>query len=174
MTTSGQVLKTAPHFHLHAFRSQRQGRHIIMQAAKTSTFSVESLISKESFESRADGHGCISLPRGSLGPEKTRTSPSFTSSITLPRPLTLDGVSAGHTSAFSQTSQSPLSSARTFAISPRSTDHHPGKTDYCFIYCSVGNFFNLPTEISSDSPIVQELFPFDCHLFQNLLFLNVK
>ena len=169
-----------------------------MQAAKTSTFSVESLISKESFETRADGHGCISLPRGSLVPEKIRTSPSFTSSITLPRPLTLEGVSAGHTSAFSQTSQSPLSSARTFAISPRNTDHHPGKTDYNFKHCSVLNFFNLPVaRLGKKSDfnhttdmrhqlncsvlnqtlkfsIVYGLFPFDGHLFQKLLFLNLK
>lgn len=95
--------------------------------AKTSTFSVESLISKESFESRTDGQGSITLPKGPLGSERTRTSPSFTSSITLPRPLSLDGVSAGHSSAFCQTSQSPLSGAAAFAITPRNTDHHSGK-----------------------------------------------
>lgn len=97
-----------------------------MQTTKSSTFSVESLISKESFEPRVDAHSCIALPRCSLGPERTRTSPSFTNSITIPRPLALEGVSAGHTSAFSQTSQSPLSSGRTFAIPPRASEHHQG------------------------------------------------
>lgn len=95
-----------------------------MQTTKSSTFSVESLISKESFEPRVDTHSCIALPRCSLGPERTRTSPSFTNSITIPRPLALEGVSAGHTSAFSQTSQSPLSSGRTFAIPTRASEHH--------------------------------------------------
>lgn len=92
-----------------------------MQAAKTSTFSVESLISKESFaESRTDaGLGCVTLPR-----ERTRTSPTFTSSISIPRPLSLEAVSPGHSSPFSQTSQSPLSSTGTFAISPHNADHH--------------------------------------------------
>ncbi|XP_068715442.1 homeobox even-skipped homolog protein 2-like [Montipora foliosa] len=92
-----------------------------MQAAKTSTFSVESLISKESFESRTDDHGCVALPR-----ERTRTSPSFTSSITIPRPLSLDAVSPGHCSPFSQSSESPLSSTGAYSISPRSTEHQTG------------------------------------------------
>ncbi|XP_078376967.1 homeobox protein Hox-A3-like isoform X2 [Oculina patagonica] len=88
---------------------------------------LESLISKESAftESRMDGsHGCISLPRcSSAGQEITRTSPSFSNTISIPRPLALDGVGTGHTSAFSQTSQLPLSSGRAFAIQ-RNTDHH--------------------------------------------------
>lgn len=98
-----------------------------MQGAKTSAFSVESLISKESYaEPRVDGtHGCIALPRCSSGEEITRTSPSYSSAISIPRPLALEGVGAGHTSAFSQTTQHSLSNGRPFGIQ-RSTDHHPG------------------------------------------------
>ena len=100
-----------------------------MQGAKTSAFSVESLISKESgfAEPRMDGtHGCISLPRcSSAGQDIARASPSFSSTISIPRPLAIDGVGNSHTSAFSQTSQLPLSSGRAFAIQ-RNTEHHSG------------------------------------------------
>lgn len=119
--------KTELHSHLSSFTLRRP--LITMQGAKTSAFSVESLISKESgfTEPRMDGsHGCISLPRcSSAGQEITRTSPSFSNTITIPRPLTLDGVGTGHASAFSQTSQLPLSSGRAFAIQ-RNTEHHSG------------------------------------------------
>lgn len=118
--------KTEALSHLESFTSRPP--HTEMQGAKTNAFSVESLISKESFaEPRMDGtHGCISLPRcSSTGQEITRTSPTFSTTISIPRPLALEGVGAGHTSAFSQTSQLPLSSGRAFAIQ-RNTEHHAG------------------------------------------------
>ena len=118
--------KTEPTSHLNSFTSRRP--HITMQGVKTSAFSVESLISKESFtEPKMEGsHGSISLPRcSSVGQEITRTSPSFSSTISIPRPLALDGVGSGHASAFSQTSQLPLSSGRAFTIQ-RNTEHHSG------------------------------------------------
>ena len=121
-----------------------------MQTTKSSTFSVESLISKESFEPRVDAHSCITLPRCSLGPERTRTSPSFTNSITIPRPLALEGVSAGHTSAFSQTSQSPLSSGRTFAIPPRASEHHQGILPISFQCQAICKFVSIPTLLQID------------------------
>lgn len=126
--------KTEALSHLESFTSRRP--HTAMQGAKTSSFSVESLISKESFaEPRMDGtHACISLPRcPSTGQEITRTSPSFSTTISIPRPLTLEGVGSGHASAFSQTSQLPLSNGRAFAIQ-RNTEHHAG-TKFC--YCAV-------------------------------------
>lgn len=122
MTRNGLSFKTACfHFHTFSPRGSDSWHDTNMQAAKTSTFSVESLISKESFaESRSDGGlGCVTLSR-----ERTRTSPSFTSSISIPRPLSLEAVSPGHSSPFSQTSQSPLSSSGTFAISPHNAEHH--------------------------------------------------
>ena len=140
--------KARPLSHLESFTSRR--RWITMQGVKTSAFSVESLISKESLaEPRVEGtHGCISLPRcSSAGQEITRTSPTFSSTINIPRPLALDGVSSGHASAFSQTSQLPLSNGRAFSIQ-RNTEHHSGTVttttlEFSCHLCYLGNFFNV-------------------------------
>ena len=142
------LLKTEPLSHFDSFHA-RLVPVDNMQGGKTSAFSVESLISKESFaETRSDDtHGCMTLPRCSSGDEITRSSPSFSSAINIPRPLTLEGVGTGHASAFSQTSQLSLSTGRSFNIQ-RNTEHHPGKVTEPKTYNKLGSvnciWFNFP------------------------------
>lgn len=127
MIICGHLLKTEPLSHFDSFTA-RLAPVDNMQGGKTSAFTVESLISKESFaETRSDDtHGCMTLPRCSSGDDIARSSPSFSGAINIPRPLALEGAGAGHTSAFSQTSQLSLSTGRSFNIQ-RNSEHHPGK-----------------------------------------------
>lgn len=119
------LLETEPLSHFDSFTA-RLAPVDNMQGGKTSAFTVESLISKESFaETRSDDtHGCMTLPRCSSGDDIARSSPSFSGAINIPRPLALEGAGAGHTSAFSQTSQLSLSTGRSFNIQ-RNSEHHP-------------------------------------------------